>query len=139
MIQETKLRKQRKNESDNDYLAYVQEALNDVGLNSFNPEDPSYYDFDISKKVIYKVPVEEYEEYIDKKTKRMGIWVTETFYSDLLILQQAYPEFTVNELLYHIASEHIKFLKSQKYWEDMLDLIKKIEEKKNMFISDNQK
>ena len=82
---------------------------------------------------------ESNEEYRTKKARRMGIWVTENFYSNLQILQQAYPEFTLNELLYFITGTQIEFLKDSDSWKKSNELVKRLDKSKKAFILDSNK
>lgn len=52
----------------------------------------------------------------EKKSKRINLWVTESFQSDIQTLHQAYNEMSTSEMIVDIISDYIAYLKTDPFW-----------------------
>lgn len=118
MLQKFEVRAKKDNESENEYSRYIDNLMIEIGLKNNILEDSSIYYYDIKNKVIVKGPYDEIEEYKEpeKKSKRINLWVTDTFYKDIQTLHQAYSDMSISEMIVEITNDYINYLKTDQFW-----------------------
>lgn len=120
MLEKFDVRPQLENESENEYEKYIENLINQVIIMNDIVENKFYY-YDTKNKLILKGPFEEIEEYKEpeKKSKRINLWVTDSFYKDIQTLHQAYSDMSISEMIVELTNNYIDYLKTDQFWETL--------------------
>lgn len=120
MLEKFDVRPQLENESENEYEKYIENLINQVIIMNDIVENKFYY-YDTKNKIILKGTFEEIEEYKEpeKKSKRINLWVTDSFYKDIQTLHQAYSDMSISEMIVELTNNYIDYLKTDQFWETL--------------------
>lgn len=120
MLEKFDVRPQLENESENEYEKYIENLINQVIIMNDIVENKFYY-YDTKNKLILKGTFEEIEEYKEpeKKSKRINLWVTDSFYKDIQTLHQAYSDMSISEMIVELTNNYIDYLKTDQFWETL--------------------